>query len=157
MKKSKKLQFHPRESGRGCDSSSSVLYKIKQCHRDVMASVLFHFFSAQEHALGEPMQMSIHEISSQSSSPHTDIDSGKFWNNFFLALKYLIFMKKCLISLPMTKMFFQRRSFAESFRIFCKNAAFSWGQLSRISWIAEYTSKVFPHTAASCNCMIIPS
>lgn len=83
MKKSKKLQFHPRESGRGCDSSSSVLYKIKQCHRDVMASVLFHFFSAQEHALGEPMQMSIHEISSQSSSPHTDIDSGKFWNNFF--------------------------------------------------------------------------
>ena len=83
MKKSKKLQFHPRESGRGCDSSSSVLYKIKQCHRDVMASVLFHFFSVQEHALGEPMQMSIHEISSQSSSPHTDIDSDKFWNNFF--------------------------------------------------------------------------
>ena len=60
-----------------------VQFKIKQCHRDVMASVLFHFFSAQEHALGEPMQMSIHEISSQSSSPHTDIDSGKFWNNFF--------------------------------------------------------------------------
>ena len=87
MKKSKKLQFHPRESGRGCDSSSSVLYKIKQCHRDVMASVLFHFFSAQEHALGEPMQMSIHEISSQSSSPHTDIDSGKFWNNFFFSVK----------------------------------------------------------------------
>ena len=83
MKKSKKLQFHLRESGRDCDSSSSALYTIKQCHRDVMASVLFHFFSVQEHALGEPMQMSIHEISSQSSSPHTDIDSGKFWNNFF--------------------------------------------------------------------------
>ena len=93
MKKSKKLQFHLRESGRGCDSSSSALYTIKQCHRDVMASALFHFFSVQEHALGEPMQMSIHEISSQSSSPHTDIDSGKFWNNF-LALKYLIFYEK---------------------------------------------------------------